>query len=474
LVLGDLRRLADRTVRDGIDQGVGSRKMQSLSEYFRCAAGVEAFQVMGGLSEDAGFFRFGAEIVCYGRSAAGYRSRKPDGILYDVSADVTQHGSSAQLPFDPSEVVTNFHYERYACGATRQTGTAKLVRNAYYFVRPLLPIPVRKHLQKVRLNGWRELTFPNWPVDTTVDSLMEKLMSLSIKQREGEKVPFIWFWPEGKNGCAILTHDVETQRGVDRSAWLMDMNESFGIPASFQIVPEKRYPVSEAYLDSIRRRGLEVNVQDLNHDGCLYCGRREFEGRVAKINQYRKRYGAAGFRSGVLYRNQEWFDLLDFDYDTSVPNVAHLDPQRGGCCTVMPYFIGKLVELPVTTTQDYSLFHILNDYSLQLWKQQIELILRKYGLINVITHPDYLTGPRQEETYAGLLAVLDRARQEKNVWVALPRDVSKWWRERSRMQLVQRDGEWCAEGAGSERAVVAYASLEGDVLTYSKSCPVFS
>ena len=64
-----------------------------------------------------------------------------------------------------------------------------------------------------------------------------------------------------------------------------------------------------------------------------------------------------------MYRNQAWFDALEFSYDMSVPNVAHLEPQRGGCCTVMPYFIGDLVELPLTTIQDYSLFHILGDYS---------------------------------------------------------------------------------------------------------------
>jgi hypothetical protein len=39
----------------------------------------------------------------------------------------------------------------------------------------------------------------------------------------------------------------------------------------------------------------------------------------------------------------------------SVPNVGHLEVQRGGC-TVMPYFIGRIVELPVTTSQDYSVF----------------------------------------------------------------------------------------------------------------------
>jgi hypothetical protein len=69
-----------------------------------------------------------------------------------------------------------------------------------------------------------------------------------------------------------------------------------------------------------------------------------------------------------VYRNLECFDAFRLDYDMSVPSVAHLDPQRGGCCTVMPYFIGDLVELPLTTTQDYSLFHILGDHSLDLWR----------------------------------------------------------------------------------------------------------
>ena len=60
----------------------------------------------------------------------------------------------------------------------------------------------------------------------------------------------------------------------------------------------------------------------------------------------------------------------DFAYDMSVPNVAHLDPQRGGCCTVMPYFIGKILEIPVTDVQDYTLFNILEDFSIELWKKQ--------------------------------------------------------------------------------------------------------
>ena len=117
--------------------------------------------------------------------------------------------------------------------------------------------------------------------------------------------------------------------------------------ASFQLVPEGRYDIPPGVLDEIRRRGFEVNVHDLNHDGRLFTDRDEFRRRALRINAYAREFGARGFRSGVLYRRPEWYDALEIAYDMSVPNVGHLEVQRGGCCTVMPYFIGRIVELPL-------------------------------------------------------------------------------------------------------------------------------
>ena len=37
----------------------------------------------------------------------------------------------------------------------------------------------------------------------------------------------------------------------------------------------------------------------------------------------------------------------------------------------------------MTTTQDYALFNYLNEYSIDLWKRQIELIMEHHGLINL-------------------------------------------------------------------------------------------
>src|SRR5206468_2669471 len=160
------------------------------------------------------------------------------------------------------------------------------------------------------------------------------------------------------------------------------------------IVPEGRYQVPEGLLEEIRRRGFEINVHDLNHRGRLFASRDDFFRLAERINVYGGQYGALGFRSGALYRNQAWFDALKFSYDMSVPSVAHLDPQRGGCCSQMPFFIGKILELPLTTIQDYSLFHIVNDYSADLWKQQIDAITDKHGLVSFLVHPDYIVDKR--------------------------------------------------------------------------------
>jgi len=300
-----------------------------------------------------------------------------------------------------------------------------------------------------------------------VDILFEKTLARAMQTFETDRLPFIWFWPDGHKACAILTHDVETTAGRDFSSRLMDIDDSFGIKSSFQIVPEKRYTVPSSYLNTIRDREFEINVHGLDHDGNLFGDRQMFLRCAEKINCYAELFGARGFRSPCLYRNSDWFHDLHFSYDMSVPNVGRLDPQRGGCCTVMPYFLpGGMTELPLTTSQDYSLFHILNDYSTNVWKQQINAILNVHGLISILVHPDYILSFRAQKVYQDLLDEVVRLRSDHNVWTALPGDVDRWWRLRSAMTLVDEGRGWAIEGAGSDRARVAHACLDGDRLLY--------
>ncbi len=439
---------------------------KSLCQYYRCPEQQVPLVLRGPLSEESGYFKFGRDVL-YGRLHGGNTVTSLGHVLKDVSSECTYARGAVCLPFDATQVVNNLRYELYTNASAHGHPASSFLGRSYDFVRPVLPVGVRKHLQKFRLNGWRQLRFPNWPVDRTVDSVVERLLLLSLKAGGLQEIPFIWFWPNGASSCAIVTHDVETSVGRDFCPSLMDVDDEFGVKASFQVVPECRYDVPEHYLGTIRNRGFEINVQDLNHDGYLFRNRKEFLARVKKINEYGRQYGADGFRSAILYRRQEWYDAFEFSYDMSVPNVAHLDPQRGGCCTVMPYFVGNMIELPVTVTQDYSLFHILREHSIQLWKQQIELIMTKHGLMNFIIHPDYIIAREERATYQTLLRYLTQLAAEKNVWMPLPREVASWWRNRSNMKLVEMNGSWRIEGEGSERARVAYASEKDGQLVYS-------
>ena len=443
--------------------------VEALSDYYRVPDGQLGDIPVAQPSGEEGFFKLGPSAICYGHCLTGVSANLDKAVLRDGLTNMRRDEAGMQLPFDPSRIIENLRRERYEKSLV--PGREKIVSQewalkAYYFVRRSLPTSVRRCLQRAYFSDWNSRAFPSWPVDFTVDTIHEKLLQLSMECAGLRRMPFIWFWPEGAQNCLILTHDVETSAGRDFTPQLMDLDESFGLKASFQVIPEKRYEVSSEYVQEIRNRGFEFNLHDLNHDGYLYQERNQFLRRARKINEYVHRYNALGFRAGAMYRNLDWYDAFDFSYDMSMPNVAHLEPKRGGCCTAFPFFVGNILELPLTTSQDYSLFHILKDYSITLWKKQFDLIRERNGLISLLAHPDYLIGRRTRKVYESWLDYLRQTLSRENIWAALPREVDQWWRARSKMKLIPKGKGWEISGLQSEKARIAYAVLEGDRLLY--------
>jgi glycosyltransferase involved in cell wall biosynthesis len=446
----------------------------TFSEHFRCPDSIVEIRTSNPGSGDTGYFRFGDDVMCYGQTNSG----KPAGLvgetIHDALPAARLGNQEVSVPFDFDQVVQNLRCEFYA-GHVREKETFfsphPMVRSLYYLARPLMPVGFRKILQRMSLQGRTKNPFPRWPVDRTVDCLFEKLMALVIHSRGNSPVPFIWFWPEGKQAAFILTHDVEDDAGKAFCSSLMDIDDEYGFKASFQIVPENRYPVEPEFLQQFRDRNFEICVHDLNHDGNLYRERSEFRRRAELINNYCEQFAAQGFRSGALYRNLLWYGDYKFSYDMSVPNVAHLDPQGGGCCTVMPYFIGNILEIPVTMTQDYSIFHILQEHSINLWKRQLRTIVDGHGLVSVIIHPDYVTEPKEQRVFRELLTYVRDLCAAENIWATVPAQINSWWRQRNEMKLVSNADGWQITGEGSEAARIAYASLVGDSLVYSFNPP---
>jgi len=436
---------------------------QVVRDRYCCPNEFLSFRIAGELSSAPRYFEFGPETIGYGRIAEGNMTRGRHSRLFAFSKVAIDH-KEVRLPFDPDEVVWNLLLERYAAG---QWGSGKrALKKAYYGLRPFMGGFLRKQVQKFYAGCREQPSFPHWPVDTSVDRICENLLTRSIQAGGVDCVPFVWFWPKGARGCVLITHDVETEKGRDLCAGLLDVDDAFGIRSSFQIVPEDRYDVTPQFLDEIRQRGFEICVQDLNHDGRLFDDRQEFLRRVTRINRYGREYGANGFRAAVLYRKPEWYADLEFSYDMSIPNVAHLDPQRGGCCTVMPYFIGDILELPITTVQDYTLFHLMNERTIDVWKLQLEMILACNGMASFIVHPDYVGEPATRSVYQELLGWLRKLAERQPLWFALPSEIDRWWRARQKMSVV-RDGEsWRIVGEDADRAVLAFAKTVDGQLRY--------
>jgi hypothetical protein len=393
--------------------------------------------------------------------------RSDAAALCDTACRSGLNNLGAVLPDDSSLLFDYLRRERYLPpgGAAHKSA----VRRLYYLLRPLLPVGIRKHLQRLALRDWQSIPFPAWPLDTTVDDLVDGVWRILLRESGEERLPFVWYWPDGHRCAGMMTHDVETAAGRDFSGDLMAMEQKAGIVSAFEIVPEKRYAVPPEYLDSIREGGCEICLHGLNHDGHLFEDEAEFKRRAARINGYMRDYGARGFRSPIMYRRQDWLHHLDIAFDMSVPNTARLDPQRGGCCTIFPYFVGDIIELPLTMIQDYSLYNVLGDYSTEIWRRQAGLVRERHGLASFIIHPEYTRSRRTADLYRELLDLLAAERDDRGMWVALPGEVERWWRQRDGMSLERNGGGWVIRGDGAERARLAWALLDGDELRYEVS-----
>lgn len=150
---------------------------------------------------------------------------------------------------------------------------------------------------------------------------------------------------------------------------------------------------------------------------------------------------------------------LGAGYDSSFPDTDPFEPLAGGCCSILPFFLGEMVELPITLVQDHTLWEILRRDTIDLWTEKSDWIAANGGLINLITHPDYLDTPARLRMYEEFLIHL---KEMGGGWNALPRDVADWWRARRDLGCVS-DGPETARvvGPGSERARIEWVRADG-------------
>ena len=300
----------------------------------------------------------------------------------------------------------------------------QLLLKAYYFLRPVIPQGVRFTLRHFYAVPLKRMVVGSWPIHPASGG-----------------PPAGWpGWPNGKRFAFVLSHDVEGLVGLNRCPKLADLELRLGFRSSFNFVPEGEYDTPADMRRYLTENGFEVGVHDLHHDGKLYGSRRAFVDAAAKINCYLKEWNAVGFRSGFMRHDLEWIRDLNIGYDASTFDHDPFEPQPDGVHTIFPFWVRRengsaFLEMPYTLAQDSTLFLVLREKTIELWKRKVDWIAEHGGMAFVIVHPDYMALDGQPSSseynvslYQDLLEYVS-TRYRDTAWFARPRDIEQYLRK---------------------------------------------
>lgn len=312
-----------------------------------------------------------------------------------------------------------------------------VLRHLYYDLKPFLPNRVRLAFRRALADRIARESREIWPIDPAA-----------------AEVPRNWpGWPDGKKFAVVLTHDVERQEGLDKCRQLADLEKELGFRSSFNFIPEGPYDTPTELRADLTSQGFEVGIHDLKHDGKLYRTKRGFNIHAQRINEYFKKWGAVGFRSGFMHHNLSWLHGLNLEYDSSTFDTDPFEPQPEPHGTIFPFWVesengkNRYVELPYTLPQDSTLFLIQREKSIDIWKKKLDWVAKHGGMVLLNTHPDYMAFGEKERDglsfparfYADLLRYL-KQNYAGQYWSCLPKEMAKFMRERGQDLTPRRSG----------------------------------
>lgn len=321
-----------------------------------------------------------------------------------------------------NEFNVNFFGEKFSSGDIYKILTEDDFENKFSFkqklyynlLRPILPILLRQAVQRI---SNKSISFKKDFID---ERTVNQLLSFSSSLIESLK------YLGDKDFAICLTHDVEEQEGFNFIPKIIELEQKYGFRSSWNIVPYK-YKIDKGIINLIKENGFEIGIHGYNHDGLLYYSEKIFQERVPYINRALKEYDAVGFRSPQVHRNLKWLQKLDIEYDASCFDYDPFQPFPGGTGSIWPFIAGKFVELPYTLPQDHTLFIVLKQENISVWKTKTEWISRNKGIVLMLTHPDYLLNKKFLKLYEEMLDYLNNFRN--NAWYCLPRELSKYWKK---------------------------------------------
>jgi hypothetical protein len=299
------------------------------------------------------------------------------------------------------------------------------IMRLYYHIKPLIPracqIAFRRHITLRKRSKYSHI----WPIDPSAG-----------KQPEG------WSgWPDQKQFALVLQHDIDTQKGHDKCHELLALEESLGFRSLISFVPE-RYNVSESLRNDLLNKGFDIGVHGLKHDGKLFLSKKIFQKRASRINNYLRKWHSVGFSSPSMHHNLDWMHLLTIKYSISTFDTDPFEPQPDGVRTIFPFWVQRssktngYVELPYTLPQDHTLFIIMREKTIDIWKQKLDWIAEKGGMVLLNSHPDYMNFCGRKlsieeypvKYYEDFLEYI-KSKYAGQYWHVLPKDIAHFWKE---------------------------------------------
>ena len=237
---------------------------------------------------------------------------------------------------------------------------------AYYRIKSLIPAALRHRLNSaaIKMRGRRE--FPRWPCESALIDYWRNWLQASLETVNASDGWHIGFWPGGMNSCVVLTHDVEGPIGMRQMERMADLEERYNFRSAWNL-PLAQYEIDWDLVGRLRQRGFEFGAHGLSHDGRLFRSQGDFSELAPILQRLARDRGLIGFRAPSTLRRAEWIGELAFDFDCSFSDSDPYEPQPGGTCSVFPFFLANLVELPYTMPQDHTLIHLLRRRPTEVW-----------------------------------------------------------------------------------------------------------
>ena len=301
-----------------------------------------------------------------------------------------------------------------------------------------LPLPYQKApkwLRDLLMRNYKEPEGTALCNKLPLDALRYILIN-AMENLSGRKIPRrMW---NGKRYASMITHDIDTYRGLQRAGPIKKMEEKYDIPSTWY-VPSKQYPLDTEIINTLANYG-EVGAHGTRHDGeltripeqKLVKSLREAKSALENIIDC----AVEGFRAPLLQHSPTILRGLreaDYNYDSSIPTWEPKHPRTmrsHGLGTVFPIFLDSIIEIPVSVVQDHQMLSVLGmgpKETMAAWLSMIATIREIGGCCVLLSHPEYeLFDNSNIAIYEDLLNILT---SDQKSWKTTPRELTYRIRE---------------------------------------------